>query len=87
MSLMWFYDEVPEEYRRFREEAQALEKEHLETRTALREAQAAQRADPENPAHKARVRELETRLADLDKRAPWISRGELLEMLLWGGPH
>jgi tRNA A37 N6-isopentenylltransferase MiaA len=87
MSLMWFYDEVPEEYRQFRQEAQHLEKEHLETRTALRDAQAARRADPENPALQVRVTELETKLADLDKRAPWISQGSQLEMLLWGVPH
>lgn len=87
MDLMWFYDEVPEEYRDFRQQAQALEKEHLETRTALKEAQAAQKADPENPSLKTRVTELEAKLADLDKRAPWISQGLPLEMLLWGVPH
>jgi tRNA A37 N6-isopentenylltransferase MiaA len=87
MSLMWFYDEVPEEYRHFRQEAQHLEKEHLETRTALRDAQAARRADPENPTLQVRVTELETKLAELDKRAPWISQGFQLEMLLWGAPH
>ena len=87
MDLMWFYDEVPEEYRDFRQQAQALEKEHLETRTALKEAQAAQKADPENPSRKTRVTELEAKLADLDKRAPWISQGLPLEMLLWGVPH
>ena len=87
MDLMWFYDEVPEEYRDFRQQAQALEKEHLETRTALKEAQAAQKGDPENPSLKTRVTELEAKLADLDKRAPWISQGLPLEMLLWGVPH
>ena len=87
MDLMWFYDEVPEEYRDFRQQAQALEKEHLETRTTLKEAQAAQKADPENPSLKTRVTELEAKLADLDKRAPWISQGLPLEMLLWGVPH
>jgi hypothetical protein len=35
MSLMWFYDDGPEEYRAFREEAECLEREHLETRQAL----------------------------------------------------
>lgn len=87
MSLMWFYDELPEEYQAFRKEAQRLEKEHLETRVALRDAQAALRADPENPPLQARVAELETKLTDLEKRAPWISQGVPLEILLWGVPH
>jgi len=87
MSLMWFYDDVPEEYQNFRQEAQRLEKEHLETRTALRDAQAELRADPKNPQLQARMTELETKLADLDKRAPWISQGIPLEILLWGVPH
>lgn len=87
MSLMWFYDELPEEYRAFREEALALEKEHLEIRVALREAQAALGADPENSHLQARVAELETKLAEVEKRAPWISQGALIEMLLWGVPH
>jgi uncharacterized Zn finger protein len=87
MDLMWFYDEVPEDYRDFRQRAQALEQEHLETRTALKEAQAAQKAEPDNPSLQTRVTELEAKLADLDKRAPWISQGLPLEMLLWGSPH
>jgi hypothetical protein len=87
MDLMWFYDEVPEEYQDFRQKAQVLEKEHLEIRTALQEARAALRADPENPSLKTRVAELEAKLTDLDKRAPWISQGIPLEVLLWGVPH
>ena len=87
MDTMWFYDEVPEEYRIFREEAQRLEQEHLEIRVALKETQDALRADPENPALQTRVGELEAKLAQLDKRAPWISQGMSLEMLLWGVPH
>jgi len=87
MDLMWFYDEPPEDYQKFRQEAQLLEKEHLETRTALKEVQAALRADPQNPSLQTRMAELEAKLADLDKRAPWISQGVPLEMLLWGTPH
>jgi hypothetical protein len=49
MDLMWFYDEGPEKYRDFRQQVQALEKEHLETRTALKATQTAQKADPGNP--------------------------------------
>jgi hypothetical protein len=87
MDSMWFYDEPPEDYQNFRKEAHLLEKEHLETRTALKEVQAALRVDPENPPLKIREAELETKLADLDKRAPWISQGVPLEILLWGVPH
>jgi hypothetical protein len=87
MSVMWFYDDVPEEYRTFREEAEPLEREHLETRKALQKAEEALRADPDNPALQAAAAELKDKLAELDKRAPWISRGDLLEMLIWGSPH
>jgi DNA-binding transcriptional regulator GbsR (MarR family) len=87
MSLMWFYDDVPEEYRVFRQEAERLEREHLETRKALQEAETALRADPDNPALQNDAAELKDKLAELDKRAPRISRGDLLEMLIWGSPH
>jgi hypothetical protein len=87
MSVMWFYDDVPEEYRTFRQDAERLEREHLETRKALQKAEAALRSDPEDPALQTAAAELKDKLAELDKRAPWISQGDLLEMLIWGSPH
>lgn len=87
MSIMWFYDDVPEEYRAFRQEAERLEQEHLETRKALQKAEETLRAEPENALLQTRVAELQNKLAELDKQAPWISQGGMREFLLWGSPH
>jgi len=84
---MWFYDEVPEDYQAFRQQALELERQHMETRGALEKTQAALRDDPDNPQLKAQVMELETKLREIDKRAPWISQGMPLEIALWGMPH
>jgi len=89
MEMMWFYDEPPEEFKAFRKEALRLEKEHLEVRIALRDGEAALRADPGNPELQTRVEDLKKRLAELDRQAPWISSPAdmPLELALWGVPH
>jgi hypothetical protein len=89
MDPMWFYDEAGEleEWRDFRQRALSLEQEHFETRLALRDAEAALRSDAANEYFQARVAELKERLADLDRRAPWISSEVPVEVLLWGVPH
>ncbi|MGH7774024.1 MAG: hypothetical protein ACREQA_17510 [Candidatus Binatia bacterium] len=75
----------PEEWQAFRKMAQPLENEHLELRAALRDTEAALRANPENENLKARMKYLKKRLEDLDKQAPWISSDSPWEILLWGG--
>ena len=89
MVAMWFYDEAGEleEWQTFRKEAQHLETEHLEIRVAMRDAEAAFRADPDNEDVKARVEELQRRLEELDRQAPWISSDVSVEIALWGVPH
>ncbi len=89
MDPMWFYDEAGEleEWRDFRQHALPLEQEHLATRLALRDAEAALLADRANECLQARVAELKQRLAELDRRAPWISSEFPVEVLLWGVPH
>ena len=89
MEAMWFYDEAEEleGWQTFRKEAQHLEKEHLEIRVALRDAEAALRADPGNEDLKARVVGFKKRLEELDRQVPWISSDVPLEILLWGVPH
>ena len=95
MEPIWTYDYwgmvgalvKKEEWQTFRKEAQHLEKEHLETRVALRDVEAALRADPENENLKARVEELKKRLGELDREAPWISSDVSVEIALWGVPH
>jgi len=84
---VWFYDEGWDEVLAFRKEAQLLEKEHLELRVALREAEAALRADPGNRELRGRVEELKRGLEEVERRAPWVSYPVPLEVLLWTDPH
>ena len=89
MDAMWFYDDPPEGFKSFRQEALALEKAHLETRVALRDVEAALRADPDNEDLKTRLAELRKHLKELDRQAPWISSAAdmPMELALWGVPH
>jgi hypothetical protein len=84
---MWFYDEPEESWEAFRRTALPLEREHLEIRLALRDAQAALRADPQNQNLKARVTYLEKRLHEFEKEAPFLAADAPVEVLLWGVPH
>ncbi|HJX16381.1 MAG TPA: hypothetical protein VJ386_11655 [Candidatus Deferrimicrobiaceae bacterium] len=84
---MWFFDEPEELWRKFREEARPLEREHLEIRTALRDAEAVLRACPEDEHMAARVKYLTRRLSHLETVAPWLSSEVPVEILLWGVPH
>lgn len=87
MKGVWFHEEASDlkQWETFRKEALPLEKEHLEIRVLLRDAEAALRADPGNEDLKARVKYLKKRLEDLDRQAPWISSEIAIEELLWGG--
>jgi hypothetical protein len=86
-DLMWFFDDTPEDFRDFRQKALPLEREYLEIRRLLREAEAALRAEPENEYNQARVTYLKKRLKDLEEQAPWLVSGLLQEFGLWGNPH
>lgn len=87
MKGVWFHEEAKEviQWESFRKEALPLEKEHLELRVLLRDAEEALRADPGNENLKARVEYLKKRLEELDRKAPWISSDIAIEELLWGG--
>jgi DNA-binding transcriptional regulator GbsR (MarR family) len=84
---MWFYDEADELWQTFRKETQPLEREYLEIRALLRDAEIALRAEPENEHLTARVKYLRKRLEELEKKAPWIAADTPWEVLLWGVPH
>ena len=84
---MWFYDEADELWQTFRKETQPLEREYLEIRVLLRDAEIALRAEPGSEHVQARVRYLKKRLEDLEKKAPWIFSDTPWEVLLWGVPH
>lgn len=84
---MWFYDEPEELWRTFRKETRGIEREHLEIRVALRDAETALRTDPADEYLQVRVKYLRKRLEELEKLAPWISAEVPIEVLLWGVPH
>jgi hypothetical protein len=86
-DLMWFFDDPPEDYRSFRKKAVSLEREYLEVRTILRDAEKALLAEPENQYNQAKVRYLKMRLKDLEEQAPWLGSGLMIEYGLWGMPH
>jgi len=84
---MWFFDEPPEDYRTFRNEAQALEKEYLELRNLLAEAEKSLKNEPDNENLRAKTSELTERIKGLEEKAPWLTSGLMIEYGLWGTPH
>ena len=86
-DLMWFFDEQPEDYKTFRKEALAIEKEHMELRTLLAEAENNLKAAPDNENFQANVSHLTGRIKRLEEKAPWLTSGLMVEYALWGTPH
>ncbi|HEV8681324.1 MAG TPA: hypothetical protein VGS09_00905 [Actinomycetota bacterium] len=85
----FFYDEDEgwEMWISLRQEGQQVEKEYLETRTALRDAEAALRKDPGNEELQLKVKELGAKVEEIEERAPWLTSPYPIEVLLWGTPH
>ena len=75
-----------ESIHKFRKEVQHLEREYLELRILLRDAEAALRADPEDGEKRVRVHHYKRRLEDLEGKYPWISSGNAREIGLWAPP-
>ena len=71
----WLLDRV----HKFRKEVQHVEREYLELRVLLRDAEAALRADPEDG-------EMRLRLEDLEERNPWLTSGKAPEVAFWAVP-
>jgi hypothetical protein len=86
-EMMWFYDDQSEDYKNFRREALALEREYLELRQLRRTAEENLQAEPGNENFQAKVRYLTKRIKGLEAKAPWLTSGLLLEHALWGVPH
>jgi hypothetical protein len=84
---MWFFDAAPEDYKNFRKQALPVEREYLELRVLLRDAEKVLRDEPENEYNQAKVRYLKNRLKDLEEQYPWLVSGLLPEYGLWGVPH
>jgi hypothetical protein len=86
-DLMWFFDDQSEDYKTFRQEARALEREYLELRKLLHAAEKNLTAEPDNENFQAKVRYLTKRIKGLEAKAPWLASGLLIEFALWGVPH
>lgn len=86
-DLMWFFDDPPEDYKKFRKEAQLIEREYLELRVLLRDAQNDLQAEPQNENLQAKVSYLQQRIKSLEEKAPWLISDQLKEFDLWGVPH
>jgi hypothetical protein len=71
---------------KFRQEVQHVEREYLELRTLLRDAEAALRADPEDGEMRVRVHYLKGRMEDLEKRHPWLVSRKAPEIAFWAPP-
>jgi hypothetical protein len=87
LTLTWFYDEIPEEYRQFRTSAQSLEQEYQELRQHLSETQRMLQAQPLDIELQARADYLQKRITDLEAKFPWLISEQFLEYALWGVPH
>lgn len=86
---MFFFDDADEllDYQIFRQKDQPLELEYEKLRVALRDAEVALQAHPENESIAAKVLELKNKLAALEQQAPWLTLDYPIEYLLWGPPH
>ena len=77
---------IPDEFELFeriynyRRGIQYLEREYLDLRIRLRDAEADLRLDSKNRELKAQVDYLKVRLKDLESRYPWISSGRHSEI-------
>jgi hypothetical protein len=76
-------DWLLERLSQFHKEHQHVEREYLELRILLRDAEAALRAAPEDEGARVRVYYLKRRLEDLEERHPWIASGKPPEIAFW----
>jgi hypothetical protein len=76
-------DWLLERLSKFHNEYQQVEREYLELRILLRDAEAALRAEPEDGNMRVRVSYLKRRLEDLEGKYPWITSGKPPEIAFW----
>ena len=86
---MWLYDDMPEmkDFQILRQEIKRLEKEYLDLRTLLRDAEANLRSDSDNEYLRAKVKYLNKRIKDLEKKGPRLADDHPLEISLFAPPH
>ena len=86
---MWLYDDAGEmeEYQVYQQEVRRLEREYLEIRVLLRDAEEDFRADPDSEYLDAKVKYLQKRLNHLESQSPRLAADHPLEIALWAPPH
>ena len=86
---MWLYDEVREmeDFQNYQKEVRLIEREYLEIRVLLREAEEELRADSESEYLQAKVKYLQKRLKDLEGQAARLAADHPLEISLFAPPH
>lgn len=87
LTLSWFYDDLPEEYRQVRKFTQGLEQEYLELRQLLKGTQERLETQMTDIELQARAKYLNKRISDMEKKFPWLVAEQVLEHSLWGVPH
>ena len=82
---MWFYDDSKEmeEYRVAGEEIRRLEREYLELRVVLKEAEAALRENPEDENFQAKVKYYQKRVRDMEAMNPRFAADSPIEVSLF----
>jgi phage-related minor tail protein len=86
---MWLYDDMQEmeDFQSLRREIKRLEKEYLDLRTLLRDAEAGLRSDSDNEHLRAKVKYLNKRIKDIEKKGPRLASDHPLEIALFSPPH
>jgi len=86
---MCLYDELREmeEFQLYQKEVRRLEREYLEIRILLRDAEQHYGKDPDSEYLKAKVNYLRKRLKDLESQAARLAADHPLEISLFAPPH
>jgi hypothetical protein len=77
---------VLERHSKFHKEYRHIEREYLELRILLRDAESHLRAEPENEDVRVRVYYLKQRIEKLGEKYPWLVSGNPPEIAFWVAP-
>lgn len=86
---MWLYDDCKEmqDFQTLRKEVKRFEGEYLDLRIQLRDTEVDLRSDPDNEYLVAKVKYLNKRLKDIEKKGPRFAADHPLEIALFAPPH
>jgi hypothetical protein len=86
---MWLYDELREmeEFQLYQKEVRRLEREYLEIRILLRDAEQDYGKDADSEYLKAKLNYLRKRMKDLESQGARLAADHPLEISLFAPPH